>query len=198
MGKARYLEEREIEAIRRALDGKSWMVFQVSVETGLRIGDVVALRWDDVEGERITYRAQKTGKLGAAELTAPTAAWIGRQRRWATSPWVFASPSKPGAHITRQAVWMRLKAAARRAGVDASGVSPHSFRKVFAVQTYHQRGIRAAQEALQHDRPEVTEVYALADWLTGEEAAKPLLRQDMVRIAVAVSHILGLDKSPRA
>ena len=196
MAKARYLEEREIEAIRLKLDGRSWMVYQVAVETGLRVGDVISLRWEDIEGREIMYRAQKTGKIGVAEISEATAVWLGRQRRWAVSEWVFASPVKPGAHVTRQAVWKRLKRAAEAAGVDLDGTSPHSFRKVFAVQTYHEKGLRAAQEALQHERADVTEIYALADWLTGEEAKKPLLRQDMVRIAVAVSHILGLDKTP--
>lgn len=74
------------------------------------------------------------------------------------------------------------------------GVSPHSFRKCFAVDVYHRDGIKAVQEALQHARMDVTEIYALSDWMTGEEADKPLLRQDIVLIARAVAHMLRLDK----
>lgn len=175
------------------MSAREWMVLQLAGETGLRIGDVLALRWEDIEGREVTYRAQKTGKYGVAMVSDATAAWLERQRRWATSPWVFASPKKPGAHLTRQAVWKRMKRAAAAAGVPAEGVSPHSLRKVFAVRMYHERDIRAAQEALQHERMEVTEQYALSDWLTGDEAEKPLVRQDMVRIAQAVAYILGLD-----
>lgn len=193
--RARYLEEREVEALRRAMLAEDWLIMQVAQETGLRVGDVVALRWEDIRGRKVTYRAQKTGKLGCAELSAGTAAWLARRRRRRASGWVFPSPKKPGAHITRQAVWWRMKRACKRSGVDEAGASPHSLRKVFAVAVYREDGLRAAQEALQHDRAEVTELYALSDWSTDAHADEPLLRRDMVAIAREVARILGLDKT---
>ena len=92
--------------------------------------------------------------------------------------------------MTRQAAWQRLKRAAKRAGLDADGMSPHALRKSYAVELLREQGLEAVQRALQHDRPAVTEIYALSDWLTGENANQPLLRRDLLRIATKIAELL--------
>lgn len=44
------------------------------------------------------------------------------------------------------------------------------------------QGIGAVQKALQHSRVDVTEMYALADYLTPENTGKPLTRGDIPMI----------------
>ena len=106
--------------------------------------------------------------------------------------WCFPSPKNKGEHITRQALHTRLKSACKRAKLSADGISPHSMRKNFAVELYHKEGIESVVKALQHESLTTAEIYALADWLTGDNAKKPLLREDIVRIIEAV--ISALDK----
>lgn len=191
--RSRYLDDREIAAVRARMSARGWLPFAVALDTGLRVGDVAKLRWADVTGQEVRFIAEKTGKAGRAALSAETAAALRHFRRSAGSVWLFPSPRRPERHISRQALWKRLKAACRRAGVSVDGFSPHSFRKVYGVREYHAHGLGAAQAGLQHSDIATTEIYALADWLTAENADKPLLRSDMARIVRYIADWLRID-----
>ena len=195
--RSRFLDEREVTAIRGVMSGADWLPFWIALETGLRIGDVAKLRWADISGNVIRFVAQKTGKDGTAVISDDLRRALHRVRghRW---EWVFPSPNTPSAHITRQSLWKRLKRACARAGVNPDGLSPHSFRKVYGVTEYKRHGIGAVQAGLQHSDISTTEIYALADWLTAENADKPLLRSDMARIVRYIADWLHIDiKSPK-
>ena len=196
--RSRFLDDREVQAVRAALRGSDWLPFWIALETGLRIGDVAKLRWQDVRGNTIHFVAQKTGKAGTAVISDDLKAVLLAERRKNRGFWVFPSPRKHGDHITRQNLWKRLKRACARAGVNPEGFSPHSFRKVYGVKEYRRHGIGAVQAGLQHSDISTTEIYALADWLTEENADKPLLRSDMARIVRYIADWLRIDiKSPK-
>ena len=197
--RARYLEEKEIEALAECLGPYAWLPFAVAIETGLRIGDVAALRWDNLRGKEIAFVAQKTGKAGKAALTQETANYLRQLHRHSLSPWIFPSEKDPTRHVSRQVLWKRLKAACVRCRINSDGISPHSFRKVYGVREYHAHGIAAAQRGLQHTDIATTEIYALADWLTEENADKPLLRSDLGRVIRYIADWLGIptERPPR-
>lgn len=187
--RAKFIEERELEALKNHLGGRKDEVLLVAELTGLRIGDVVKIRVSDLDEDGVRYVAEKTGKAGRAPLPPVLVKKLRAQARYG---WVFPSPSKRGRHLTRQAAWARIKRAAERAGVPREGVSPHSLRKVYAVRKYQSEGIDAARRALQHSDARTTELYALSDWLTGENAVKPLLRGDLALIIEKVVDALHL------
>lgn len=197
--RAKYLEEKEIAALEARLGPYAWLPYAVSIDTGLRIGDVASLRWCDLQGSKLTFVAQKTGKPGTAYVSEDTARRLWQLRRRAVSEWIFPSPTDPGRHISRQILWKRLKAACRACRLNPDGVSPHSFRKVYGVREYREHGLRAAQAGLQHTDVSTTEIYALADWLTSENADKPLLRSDLGRVIRYIAGWLGIpiDQPPR-
>lgn len=172
-----YIDVEQVEALRRHLSPREWLSLWVSAETGLRVGDVVALKWEDIGETSINYTAQKTGKNGNAKISADLRRALRASRT--ASEWVFPSPMDYKKHITRQCVWARVKKACKRANIDPEGIAPHSFRKYFAVQTFKTSGLKATQAALQHDRATTTELYALSDFSTGLNADKPLLRRDL-------------------
>lgn len=182
--KSEYINIDDIEAFRDRLTVVEWLPLWVMLETGLRVGDVVALRVCDVKADGIHYTAQKTGKKGVAKISKKLRDALPMRGRW-----LF--PGRNGRHLTRQAVWYRVKKAAERAGQSANGKSPHSFRKTFAVELYRERGFRAVQNALQHDSAATTEIYSFADWNTGENACLPLLRKDMQLLVKMVLEALG-------
>lgn len=177
--RSRFLDEKELRALKTA-GSLDWLPFAVALQTGLRVGDVIKARWDDLDGDLLHFRAQKTGKKGTVRLAWQTVAAL--RRRKTASAWLFPSPRDPDKHITRQALWYRIKRSARKARVPLAGVSPHSLRKVYAVREYRAHGISAVAAALQHENLETTELYALSDWATGENAALPLLRGDIPRL----------------
>lgn len=193
--RSRYLTDNEIAVLRSKMSPSEWLPVRVSLETGLRVGDVVKIRPDDIRGNFLHYTAEKTGKAGKVKIKnslAKTLAHAGLGEKWC-----FPSPKDREKHITRQAVWARVKRAATRGGVDLCGVSPHSLRKVFAVKLYTAEGLKAVQQALQHSNLATTELYTLSDWTSGENANRPLLRADIpVLIQKVVEVVLShLDKS---
>ena len=192
--RSRFLNEREIESISRYMTREDWLPFAIALDTGLRVGDVVKIEWKDVQGNRITFVAEKTRKKGVAYVEETTARILWQRRRQSSSKWVFPSPCDSSRHITRQSLWKRLKAACRRARVPSDGISPHSFRKVYGVREYRTHGISAAQAGLQHTDIGTTEIYVLSDWLTAENGDKPLLRSDMARILHYIADWLGIPR----
>lgn len=185
--KSKYIETKDVALVRDSMTAEAWLPLWVSLETGLRIGDVVKLRRANLKADGLHYRAEKTGKTGVAEIGASLRAELSTRR----GKWLFPSPYKKGEHITRQCAWARIKAACRRAGLDASGISPHSLRKVFAVELYREKGFKAVQAALQHRNAATTEIYSFADWSTGKSAELPLKRKDLQLIVNMVLEALG-------
>lgn len=187
--KSRYVEKEDIKKLREVSREEAFLPLLLSLETGLRVGDVVSLKVSSLRSDGIHYTAQKTKKSGVAKISSEL-----RKRLNKKGKWLFPSPYKKGAHITRQAVWHRIKSAGKRAGLDLDGLSPHTMRKVFAVELYREKGFKAVQEALQHNNSATTEIYSFADWNTGKNADLPLKRKDLQLIVKMVLEALGEAK----
>lgn len=184
--KSKFIDGDDLVHLRRHMDNEAWLVFRLMLETGLRVGDAVSLKRKDVKPDGLHYVAQKTGKSGVAAITPG----LRRALLARKAGWLFPG-RKPGSHITRQAVWARIKTACKRASVDAEGVSPHAMRKVFAVELYREKGFEAVKAALQHEHRDTSEIYAFADWNTGENAELPLRRRDIDLIVKMVLEAVG-------
>lgn len=184
--RSRYIEQGEIDRLKAVCSDEAFLPLLVSLETGLRVGDVVALRCTCVKADGIHYKAQKTGKRGIAPISDRL-----RQQLNKRGKWVFPSPKDDSKHLTRQAVWARIKRAGRSAGIDLDGLSPHTMRKVFAVELYREKGFKEVQRALQHNNTATTEIYSFADWNTGKNADLPLKRRDLQLIVKMCIEALG-------
>jgi integrase len=185
--RSKYIETPDVDRLKACLTPAEWLPLWLSLETGLRIGDVVALRVSNVKPDGIHFKAQKTGKVGVAKISDRLRRELPKRGKW-----LFPSPSKRGKHLTRQAAWARVKAAGRRAGLDLEGLSPHTMRKVFAVELYRQKGFVEVQKALQHNNSATTEIYSFADWNTGENADLPLKRRDLQLVVRMCLEALGV------
>lgn len=162
--RADFVKPNVLELIVNQLEPENANAVRVSMETGLRIGDVLSLRRENLRGASIHFVASKTGKGGSAKISS-------RLRRdliaYAGSEWLFPG-ARGNAHRTRQAVWADVKRACRALGISGN-ISPHSARKTFAVEDYHEHGLQHVQNALQHDDTSVTLIYALSDVLTNQK-----------------------------
>lgn len=153
-----YLLEREVELVLGLLTYENRLVLRVLLHTGLRIGDALQLKPEQLKAN-FWITEQKTGKRRQVGLPEPLLTDL---RNCADGEWVFPG-SKPGKHRTRQAVWKDVKRAAAAARLTAN-VAPHSARKVYAVELLRKYGdIERVRRALNHGGIEVTMIYALAD-----------------------------------
>lgn len=140
------------------------LAMRVSLETGLRIGDVLKVRSDELVGRTIHFTADKTGKAGKAVVSQDLA---NRLKRIAGNTYVFEARGNPEKHRSRQAVWKDVKKAAailRVAGaISSENFSPHSARKTFAVTDAERYGLNHTQKQLQHRDKSTTRAYAFSD-----------------------------------
>lgn len=153
-----YLLDREVDMILRALTPSNCLVMQVCLHTGLRVGDVLALRREQIK-PRFWITEQKTGKRRMVGL--PEQLRLEILRTSYGSNWAFPGRD-PRKHRTRQAVWKDVKRAAKAFRLPQN-VAPHSFRKVYAVDLLKKYGdMKKVQHALNHGSIETTMIYCCA------------------------------------
>lgn len=157
--RSRAIKAEVSKKIRKNLREEYRIIYDFMCNTGLRIGDAVCVKYGDIDRDGyLHYKAHKTGKIGKIKINDDILQRLGI-KNCAAEQYIFPSPVIPGEHITRQAVWKNIKRACKRSGVDGDGISPHSCRKVFAVDTYDREGLGATMAKLQHDSPSTTFLY---------------------------------------
>lgn len=162
--KSDYVFEDNFRHILAALTEPNRLALEVSLNTGLRISDVLSLPSEVLSRERFTVREQKTGKARRVRLPRELRDEL---RSIAGSYYIFEGRTDPKKHRTRQAVYKDLKRAQAILRVKNSQISPHSARKIYAVKALGKYGsLKKVQALLNHSDESVTAVYAMADVLT--------------------------------
>ncbi len=158
--KTDYIKPQDYNKLFMIMQYENALAMKVSLETGLRIGDVLHLRPEDIRERHIEIIAQKTGKAVKKPISADLSK---RLSQICGARWVFEgrSGSEPK---TRAAVWKDVKKACKLLGIECN-VGCHSARKTYAVELYNEKGIAAVQKELQHDNLETTMLYAFANLL---------------------------------
>lgn len=163
MGRTDWMCKDDCKVLLRLLTPANALAMEVAFSTGLRIGDVLALRTEQL-APRMSVRESKTGKRKRVYLGASL---LERLRAQAGAVWVFPGALDPvGKHRTRQAVWKDVRRAAKAMRVPGV-IGCHTARKVYAVDIYRKRGLSAAQAALGHDSPSVTLLYLASELIQG-------------------------------
>lgn len=145
-----------------ALTPSNRLACEMSLRYGMRIGDVLSLRTEQLMKSKLSYREQKTGKRRVVNVSAQfRGVLLGQAGR----VYVFEHRTDPFRPRTRQAVWKDLKRVSRifRLG----DVSVHSCRKGYAVRKYRECGdMEKVKRLLNHSDEAVTVLYAMADVLS--------------------------------
>jgi integrase len=156
--KTEYLLNREVDEVLAMLMPGNALVMRVALHTGLRVGDVLALKTEQLK-PRFWVTESKTGKRRQVGLPEPL---LSDLKKTAGDIWVFTGKD-PKNHRTRQAAWKDVKRAAKALRLPQN-VAPHSARKVYAVDLLQKYGdIDRVRRALNHGSESVTLIYALAD-----------------------------------
>jgi len=161
----------EVWALVRAADSEQdAALFLAAAFTGLRMGELLALRWHDVDFAgsvvrvRVSYAAghlttPKSGKVRSIPLAPDVAEALarlsGRERFTAEDDLVF--PSAAGEHLDGSALRRRFKATLARAGLHP--LRFHDLRHTFGTRMIATADIRRVQEWMGHAEVQTTMKY---------------------------------------
>jgi len=141
-------------------------LIEVLYATGLRVSELVSLPVAQVRRNPQMIRIKgKGGKERLAPLSdrarAAIAAYLplrddGKDK---DSPFLFPSRGKLG-HLTRERFYQMIRELALKAGLDPSGISPHTMRHAFATHMLaNGADLRVIQTLLGHADIATTEIY---------------------------------------
>jgi integrase/recombinase XerC len=141
-------------------------LLELFYSSGLRLAEVCALRWVDLDFQQglVTVlgkgNKQRTVPVGSHALKA-LAAWRDSRRDWLTR---FVFPGRSDKPISSRAIQLRLRQLAQRQGVFKR-VHPHLLRHSFASHMLESSGdLRAVQELLGHADIATTQIYTHLDF----------------------------------
>lgn len=160
-----YINDDEFETLCRYLPKKIELICRLMDRTGLRITDCLQLRTEQLRTARPSVYEQKTGKHKRIFLNRPLYNLLLEE---GVGYYIFTGTDKTK-HLTRQAVYLALKTATQKSGIKKH-ITPHTFRKRYAVRCYKRYGLYRTMKILNHDNLSTTLLYALSDKLTNEKS----------------------------
>jgi integrase len=140
------------------IDGKYKIIWQLAVESGLRISDILSLKCGDVKHNPLTIYETKSRRKRKITISDKLFRYLqnevaGGRDDW----WLFQSERTPTKHIHRSTVHRRIKMALQRLDFDASC---HSARKLYAQRIFKATGsAQSVQRALNHNKLSTTLAY---------------------------------------
>ena len=157
----------EAEALRNTC------LMQLLYATGLRVSELVALPVAGARGDpRMILVRGKGGRERMVPLSPPArealTRWLAQRDRdeeaalragKPRSTFLFPARGRSG-HMTREAFFLLVKQLAAAAGLDPTGISPHSLRHAFATHLLaNGADLRVIQTLLGHASIATTEIY---------------------------------------
>lgn len=161
------------------LEARDALMVELLYGSGLRIAELVGLDvqastqargWIDVPSSMAFVLGkgskQRSAPVGKSALSA-LAHWLSVRARYlkadAQAPQALLL-GRGGTRLTAQAIWQRLRARAKQAGLQVS-VHPHMLRHSFASHLLQSSGdLRGVQELLGHANISTTQVYTRLDY----------------------------------
>jgi len=175
------LTEEELQALIPQLSLRDRVLVLLDACTGLRVGELLGLKWSDVDFENGQLQVTRSVvdqvigncKTEASQKPVPLDSFLAQELlTWRSrcpynqgDDWVFASPLTKG----RQPYWPEnlmkrgIRPAAKRAGI-VKHISWHTFRRTFStLLKANGEDIKTVQELLRHANSRITlDIYTQA------------------------------------
>jgi integrase len=161
------LTNGDVLCIRDRLTGQDRLIFDFSLETGLRISDVLRIRRNQIAKE-MEIVEKKTGKRRSVKISETLFFRIKHLQGTKTKEYAFSSPRTNEKPLHRSTYHLHLKKVSQSLGVNFSA---HSTRKLFARNLFEATGdIFVVQKALNHKY--ITTTFTYLDIDLGELVRK--------------------------
>jgi len=155
-------DKNKIEEIKNILKKKSYrnyMIFVLGINTGLRIGDLLNLKVENVRNKsHIIIKEQKTSKykqfLINSNLRKELNEYI-REKGMSDYEYLFQSRIGDNKPLSRFQAYRILSTAGKEAGLDR--IACHSTRKTFGYHHYKRyKDVALLQKLFNHSSPAIT------------------------------------------
>lgn len=164
--RAEYIPEDRLGRIRSRLGTRDKLIFDLCVETGTRIDDVLDLRCWQIHDKKLVILESKTNQIRVSTISEDLHE---RLRGYVSGrhnlSFVFPGKGRPDQRrkINRSTFWRHMTEAATLCGYKER-YTPHSLRKVYAVRQFHKtRSLEAVRKDLGHKHLSTTMLYAWSD-----------------------------------
>lgn len=168
--------ERLLAAARESGKVRLALIMETLCAAGIRISELRYITIEAAQERRATIALK--GKICTILLSKKLCDKLLRYARknGITTGEIFRT--KSGRGISRRQVWQELKQLCEKAGVAASKVFPHNFRRLFAVTYYKaSKDIARLADVLGHSSIETTRLYLM---ISEKEQARQLERLGLV------------------
>lgn len=171
------LSQAEVQRILNVVKNlKHRCLLMITYSGGLRVGEVVRLKPEDIDGERMLIHVQNAkGKkdrytlLGNATLDELRKYWMA----YHPGKWLFAG-QREGGYLSEESAQKIFKAAVAGAGIKKK-VSIHTLRHSFATHLLESGvDLRYIQELLGHASSKTTEIYTHVSQRTIGQIVNPI------------------------
>ena len=148
----------KIKSVLLKMSYRDYLFFEVGINTGLRISDILKLKVSDVRGKYyIELKEQKTGKLKKFRLNSILKAELENYIMTENDDnYVFESFRTSGNPLERTRAYRILNQAAKIAKLNMK-IGTHTMRKTFGFHFYQQtKDIALLQVLFNHSSPSIT------------------------------------------
>jgi integrase len=186
-----YLSDEETEVLLQQAKGTSYDMILLAVRTGLRFGELIALKWDDVDLDKAILTVSrnisrgiegspKNNKIRSIPLSFTVIKMLKNRER--CSEYIF--PDKKGLPLQYTCCRLRLKKLCEKANLRTIGW--HTLRHSFASHlAAHNNSVIAIKELLGHSDVKTTMRYAHPNILMLQSAIKSLETGPGVNVTIA-------------
>lgn len=131
----------------------------IQLNTGLRISDIVRLKYSDIQFGKLEVIEKKTGKPQITKINMDLVQYIFEHRTIYDSNYIFWNSKTKIDSIIRKIEKQIIKACDYE-NINSEFISTHSFRKTFATNAYKETNdILVVQYLLNHSSVSVTQRY---------------------------------------
>ncbi|MFW5795301.1 MAG: site-specific integrase [Bacillota bacterium] len=153
-------DKSKIEEVKNELlkdNYRNYLLFVLGINTGLRIGDMLKLKVEDVRNKtHIILKEQKTGKSKKFFINSVLRNALDKYiKNKADHEYLFQSRNGTNQSLSRSQAYRILNRAGEKVGLDSIGC--HSTRKTFGYHHYKQhKDVALLQQLFNHSAPSVT------------------------------------------
>ena len=154
----RILSEDEIKQIFRYLSQDIKQMLFLQLNTGLRISDIILLKYRDIMFGKLEIKEKKTGKAQMTRINMEVVEYLFNNKLYEGEYMFWDEKCNPKS-IIRKVEW-QIQKACDMENINSEFISTHSFRKTFATDAYNRtKDIVVVQELLNHSSVAVTQRY---------------------------------------